>query len=1251
MSKWNDRKKKDDEQNAQIEKPEESAVKDYSAGAIGKAYANTERPAMKTAQTPSFDEPSLTGVYGLQKNSKGESVMDMTGKTSGSLQGMKLALNNELTISGQTKLKQSLNKQIDSEQETRQKNANARNTAMLELAEMPLMGFDGQSINANTADAATVIRGINAIADDTLRARAAKAFKTLTQTEGSRFYGENADGVGTFLESANLTRDEYRDATEDYANRFYGDGKHDKEDAAAYLKAREEIEEGAYSDYAKSQLTAALDKAYTGITGGETPSESAGDEPAEAADEARAPEEEQKKEKKPGFWSGLTGKVPEQGEQEKAESPAQAKAQSRIVSQTMTASTAPSFPTAGKKKAEESGKAPEVQGPVQMTPEERIVAQGGMSFAEWMAATPSVSSADTSLEEGGRERTDEAGAEIRMHEAQTVGEAADALLKGRYDQIEGTGKDELDRMLAESGNARRMIGTLTEADSQRIILGNDMADAVTYGNIAAQGQTVKTLYDVMKSDSFPDELRGDVMAQMVVWAAQAEAMEQTGTLGGDAELPLMERLLTTDEHAMDELASIYAARDELLFDKADMRRAQEEASAQALSDARTAALKGTASEEQLALVRQNAQAGQDELNADMGYVGRLAAVDDYFRPGASKNAVSPFDSSSVKLNLDAHGVIDTGDYQAQLREQMDALLEEDTQTALALGLTLDEYYAKTGGVDMNALCERAASRISQQGAAITDEEMAALDVPFGQGVGASYTVGAGIRAGGEQWYLDFKDSLYTGYSQGMVLVNAARIQNRYQNEYGAYGRTQYRKDIESALASGTLDENYAEALRKALASAADVYQLGIDPMDFEGDFLKNSAEVRRDIATMEGYMRTNATEDEFKWFGRVKGMTYNVVSAGVAAGTTLATGSSLLGFNTGYSVVGFKNNFDEYLQKGYSIDSARYLGAVNTGLDCAVNIGTFEGVLGRMTGMSALTEAARSRIIRNPAGACRGLAAIRTFGEAFSKAFAQNEFDEVVHDEFFEGLSANWTDNALGEVFRKVDTGEDITFTDGLNMALNLLNPKNLDVKGAAEGVVSGAVENAIGAVLFSLSGAAGSGVGTLRGVKAAQDLMNGKRTDVENVIMDVTKTLGDEQACALLNDYARQQKESKAVAEEIISGKDERGSAAHAAKAKQQADEARAGGSGADGGRQQPGAVHGSERRGDERRPDAAEGNDRGARAHGRKPENRERAGRSRRAQSGRNAAGGGTAAGRGETGGQKGRHRGGRGGAGSHA
>lgn len=1011
-----------------------------------------------------------------------------------------------------------------------QKNGQA---AMQALSGMSLTGFDGQTINVNTAEAATVIRGINSIADDDTRAKAAKAFKTLTETPGSRFYGESTDGVGDFLESKNLTADSYKEETKRYAGLFYGDGKHDQEDASAYLEERQAIEANEnYSDYAKGQLLAALDKAYNRITGGETPSVSSADTSSGENGKERTTEEEQEDEKKPGFWDGLTGKYSSLD-----------KAEGQIVSSTLTASTSPGIPTAKAESAQEETETssqgesqkgtPEVQGPIQMremTPEEKIIASGGMSFDEWMAA----------------------GMPSGKEEAQTIGEAAGALLSGRYDEIEGAGKDELDRMLEGSAYARRMIGTLTEEDSQRVRVGNDMAETVTYTSIASQGQTIRTLYDAMNSDAFPAELRGDVLAQMIAWASQAEKMEQQGTLGGDAELPLMERLLTTDEHAMDELQSIYAARDELLTDKAEMRRAQEEQSAQALSDARTAALHGTASEEQLALVRENAEVSDAAVYNDNGYWLRQTDIGAYFAPGA--DGQSAFAQSGVKLSLDAQGVIDTSDYEAALYEQMSALLEEDTRTAIALGLTLEDYYAKTGGVDMNALCERAASRMNRQGASITEEEMTALEAPYGQGVGAPYLVGVGTRAGGEQWYLDFKDSLYVGYSQGMVIRNAARLQDRYQSEYGAYGRTQYRKDIEAALASGTLDENYAAALKQALASAADPYQLGIDPRDFEGNFLKNSAAMRRDIATMEGYMRENATEDEFKWFGRVKSMTYNTISAGVATGTTLLTGSNLVGFNTGYSVVGFKNNFDEYLQKGYSINSAKHLAAVNTGLDCAVNIGTFDAALGRLTGMSALTEAARNQIIRNPAGACKGLAAIRAFGQAF----AQNEFDEVVHDEFFEGIAANWTDNALGEFFRRLDAGEDISFTDGLKMTLNLINPKNLDLTGAAEGVVNGAVENAIGAVMFSLTSAAGAGAGTFKGVKAAQDLMSGKRTDVQNVIRDVTETLGDEQACALLDDYAAKQKESKATAEEIVSGQDESGSAEHAAKAKQQAEEAK---------------------------------------------------------------------------------------------
>ena len=1123
----NQRKKKEEEARAAAEAATQAEkTKPVSSGAaeFGKQAAaefkqqretQTKQNSWKAAsETPEMDTAKLTKVYGVnyKYDSNGQATPDMSGMSSSGLQDAKLRVGTEIGGFGQsTKAANMLTDALEDEQAARQKNAQTRAGAMETLAGLNLMGFDGQAIDANTAEAATVVRGINSIADDDARAKAKKAYETLTKTPGSRFYGESTDGVGDFLESASLTKSEYKKAADEYALLFYGDGGHDEEDASAYLDARQEIEEGGYGDYAKNQLVAALDKAYNQISGkSEKPEKKQETQELESQNA-----QQQKDEKKPGFWAGLTEQMPQAQEAAQPEQPVQQESEAAEEQGAV----------------QQGGNAPEVQGPVQqkaMTPEERIVSEGGMSFEEWMAAG-----------HPGKEDT-------QKQEARTIGEAAESLLRGEYDSIEGEGKDELDRMLEGSGYARRMIGTLTEADSREIALNNSPAENIAYGSIASQGQTIKTLYDAMSSDSFPAELRGDVLAQMVAWASQAEKMEQQGTLGGDSELPLMERLLTTDERAMDELASIYAARDELLQDKADLRRAREEENAQALSDAQAAALKGTASEEQLAMVRENAQAGQDELNTDMGYVGRLAAVDDYFRPGAGRDAASPFDASSVKLSLDAQGVMDSGDYQSQLKEQMGALLEEDTRTALALGLTLDEYYAQTGGVDMDALCERAASRISRQGETITEEDMDTLDMPYGQGVGAGYMLGAGVRAGGEQWYLDFKDSLYVGYSQYMVTRNAARLQDRYQNEYGAYGRTQYKKDIQAALDSGTLDENYAEALKKALASAADAYQLGIDPLDFEGNFLKNSAEVRRDIAALEGYVRENATEDEYRWFGRTKSMVYNAVSAGVATGTTLLTGNNLAGFATGCSVVGFKNNFDEYLQKGYSINASKQLAAVNTGLECAVNIGTFDTVIGQLTGMSTLTEAARSAIVRNPAGTCKALAGIRAFG----RAFLENEFDEVVHDEFFEGLAANWTDNALGEIYRKVDAGEEITFTDGLKLALNMLNPKNLDVKNAVEGVVSGAIENAIGAVMFSLSGATGAAVGSIKSVKAAQDLMSGKRTDVQNVLQEVGAMLGDEQACALLDSYAEQQKESQAVAEALVSGKNERMDAARHAQA-----------------------------------------------------------------------------------------------------
>ncbi len=74
----------------------------------------------------------------------------------------------------------------------------------------------GKAIDVNTADPQTVIRGINIIADDTI-AHGGEGLQDAGRAEGSRFYGENTDGVGTFLESANMNADKYRSAGKDYA--------------------------------------------------------------------------------------------------------------------------------------------------------------------------------------------------------------------------------------------------------------------------------------------------------------------------------------------------------------------------------------------------------------------------------------------------------------------------------------------------------------------------------------------------------------------------------------------------------------------------------------------------------------------------------------------------------------------------------------------------------------------------------------------------------------------------------------------------------------------------------------------------------------------------------------------------------------------------------------------------------------------------------------------------------------------------
>ncbi len=1175
--------------------PEKIKLGDSGAAALSAAYVK-QREAEKegktaenswkiASETPEMNTAQLTSVYGATTNAKGQLVPNTNRMSASGMQDAKLRINTEIGGFGDNaSLAKTMTDAIDAELATRQKNASTRGEAMQLLGGMTLMGFDGQTINVNTADPATVVRGINSIADDDLRAKAAKAYATLAQTQGSRFYGESTDGVGDFLESANLKHDAYKANADYYRGLFYGDGAHDEEDAQSYLDARQEIEEGNDSDYAKAQLTAALDKAYRGITGATTPSVSSADnlrrsassESATGGDDAgtspeeggnvRPDEEERKDEKKPGFFAGLFGKKDSDFNSD-SESELQTNVQEAQPSeaQNQNAETAEKQAEDAQKNTAGEAKTPEVQGPVQQkkpTPAEWMNAPGGPGFGEW-AATMQERPSERKLSERTEESETENSTEVRKREARTIGEAAGALLSGEYDSIEGAGKDELDALLEKSALARRVYGTLSSEESAQIAANNTPAEAIAYGSIASNGQKVKTLYDMMMSSAFPDALRGDVMAQIAVWAARAEEMEKNGTLGGyiddadalpEDQLPLLERLLTTDRQSMAEYNGVFAARDDLLEGQAEMRRAREAQSAQTLGEARTAALRGTASEEQLALVRENAAVSDAAVYGDNGYWTRLTDIGAYFAPDADGKRA--FEMSSVKLSLNAQGVIDTGDYETALYDQMGALLEEDTRTALALGMTLEDYYAKTGGMTPDALCERAQSRMERQGATLTEAEIAAADAAFGSGVGAAYALGASGYTGWNQYWADFGTSIYEGKQLSEVQRVSARMQDKYQREYGAMGRTVYRRAIEKAVASGKADSTYGQGILKAMDSAADVYMLGINPEDLTDGLLVNTtAELRQNAEAMQGYMRTHATEGEFRWYNLGTSMVYNGISAGVATAATAATGAALtgmgvgaqaaqkaasvLGFGTGYSVVGLKNNRDEYLNKGYSLGAANTMGMLNTAGDMMANIGTFDAMIRHFPGWGALSGSAQALIKRNPAGAGKALSAIGTLGRAVgegAKVFAKDVFfDEPVHDETLEGFVEQWVDNGIGPIYRKIENGETLTFTD----VLNVINPANIHVNEVMADVKENYWQNAIGAVMFGLAGATGAAASELKSVKLAKEVVSGKSQNVEEALRAAAEDAADAQSAEILNREVEQQRADKATAEEMLLTRD----------------------------------------------------------------------------------------------------------------
>lgn len=637
-----------------------------------------------------------------------------------------------------------------------------------------LRDANGSEININTARPEMVVQGIQGIADTEERKRAAQAFVSLCARKGTRFFGYYApEDVDTFRDSYALTQTQYNALAKEYSGLFrQGTG----EDVAAfnaeqYHMQLESIQgNDNYDALAKWNLTKALDKAYRGVTY----EDKAPEKPQEKTPQT---EQEVSAEKKglleqagevigsaaeavgrafSGAGQFLFGQAPEDvQEMEDVQEPAQEPEEAGEPAPMQGPQRRTQEPAAQTEEPapmpQDGEDAPDAAREAQNAPEP----EGGASAAIPDSA-PSVALFDQAARRGleipGAAQVQAIEDARRTASIESMSDAYGLYRRGQSDLLPDEAKAYLDDLLKDTG-VQLLWGAVPEEEQRALDVGNEPAEFIMQRSMGTLGTTIYGARQDIMSDDFPEALRNDAMMILTDVVYNANKAIERGEITVDPYgKNAYEAYLDANPGEREKIQGIYDSWNALIENENRLRAENEQRSEQALADARTAVLSGQYSDAQLALVQENASADwkavlDDETRAVMNAQMNRG----YFYAGGG------FEQTSVYRNMAARGVKDTGSYQASIKSEMQALLDEDTQTALSLGLTLEDYYERIGGMSLDQLAQRANLRMQQQGASITPKEKDVLTAVGG--VGMIPAAGYGAARGAQSWWGTFSDSL------------------------------------------------------------------------------------------------------------------------------------------------------------------------------------------------------------------------------------------------------------------------------------------------------------------------------------------------------------------------------------------------------------------------------------------------------------------------------------------------------------
>lgn len=1038
-----------------------------------------------------------------------------------------------------------------------------RDAAMTSLS--GLYDANGKPININTASYSQVVQGIRSIADSDKRNAAIENLTELTKTEGSRFYGQTIDKalLKTYLGNPDFGQDTYDNEIAAFEDAFYPQAGYEEENQSQYFSFVDDIRNSGYSESVQRQLIEKLDETYVSATGKAAPDAKAIATAQETVEETG--ETASEGEDRPGLMEQLGGLVEDvlgwfDGDKE------QKNEEDKSLSEKVIESVVD--PEWLKEYREEQGPKQEdgeANRPHLLSDLPEGVSHVGTYASAGRSDGPAIVKPASGEKEEDKKLTSEQMVEAFEAWADSGKPQASGLpthynVKDDSDVLRAMFEGKLGLVDPEQASA---VLKLAESPTVKQLFGTIANEQFYQFNKETIGSKAHDALMILESEDYPDELRYDGYLVLAQLAQEADQLEMGGKLP-EGNGPALERYLTSSETAMNRLNEIHQAKKAFEDDRAAMLAEQEELKKQALEQARQAVMTGQASEEQVALVRENAPDFDLKKlkKVDKGFKARYADIyswdDGYFAYGEGTG----FEASDVYRSMVTDkGLTDDSDLRFHLSESMCALMEDDAETAYSLGMSLEDYYANIGGMSNDMLCQRAATRISQQGAKITDEDMQTLSAETGgDGVGWVATGGLGVVHGANSLYASYANTLYVGSSESTVRLTAARMKHEFQDVYGVMGRDMYRAQLTALINSGKLDQGYAKVLQEAMRTANDIYDVGIDPSANNG-ILDNYAKAVDNVKLTEAYMTENGTEGEQYWFNQISGMTRNAAQAGIAAATTIATGNPKLGFAVGYSAAEWGDNVSARWQQGYGRNTGMLLGTIDTAGNYAANIMTFEGIMGRATGANTLFQKAIAKCMRgNPAGTVKALAATKGYALKLAglnsvAAFAENIIDEAVWDEGKEKLNALFIDKGIVPMFNALESGAEIGAVDVIGSLLGGIGETIKGVSGVAKEVAAGFADAAIGSSIFAVAGAAGAGVSTYKGtrtaadiaskaspddliqydsVQMALDIANGNSVDIEGFMQAFEQDSKNTDFIAKFNAAAKQTKVDSVVAQII---------------------------------------------------------------------------------------------------------------------